>query len=354
MGDQRTLDLRRSPIAVRLEKDLQFDPLFWRHGNEISRQLRDFQPDVIHVTGPSELGIFGAYFAWKHGVPLAASWHTNVHEYAARRLRWLARRMPLRLAALLEGHVQALSLAIAARFYGLARVLFAPNTELCAMLEQATGKPCHLMQRGVETQLFSPTRRTRSADDPEIVLGYVGRLSVEKNVALLVTLERELAAMGVANIRFLIVGWGDEEKDLRRDLRTANFPGVLRGEALATAYANMDILVFPSHTDTFGNVVLEALASGVPAIVTPDGGPKYIVRDGETGFVVPDNGFAAAVATLASNRIRLKAMRQSARSHALGYSWDAVFRRVYDAYPLGAAQPRAQHHASQKRLTPQL
>jgi phosphatidylinositol alpha 1,6-mannosyltransferase len=354
--DRPTLDLRRSPIAVRMEKDLQFDPLFWRHGNEISRQLRDFQPDVIHITGPSELGIFGAYFAWKHRVPLAASWHTNVHEYAARRLRWLTRRMPSRSAARLESIVQATSLAIATRFYGLAAVLFAPNAELCAMLEQATGKPCHLMQRGVDTHLFSPTRRTRGEDDAssELVLGYVGRLSVEKNVALLVTLERELAAIGIANIRFLIVGWGNEEDDLRRDLRTADFPGILRGESLATAYANMDILVFPSHTDTFGNVVLEALASGVPAIVTPDGGPKYIVRDGETGFVTPDDGFAAAIVTLAGDRNRLSAMRQAARNHALHCSWDAVFQRVYGAYPLRAAQPQAQRHASRKSWTAQL
>ena len=91
--------------------------------------------------------------------------------------------------------------------------------------------------------------------------------------------------MGVGGVRFLIVGHGSEEAALRRELHEAEFAGVLRGEALAQAYANMDVLVFPSHTDTFGNVVLEALASGVPAVVTPDGGPKFIVRDGETGFV---------------------------------------------------------------------
>ena len=87
-----------------------------------------------------------------------------------------------------------------------------------------------------------------------------------------------------------------EEGWLRERLPRAEFTGVLKGEALSTAYANMDLFVFPSHTDTFGNVVLEALASGVPAIVTPDGGPCTIVRDGETGRIVPDEQFAAAVA----------------------------------------------------------
>ncbi len=330
-GELRTLDLRRSPLAVRMEKDLRFDPLFWRFGEEMSRQLRAFQPDVIHITGPSELGLFGAYFAWKHGIKLAASWHTNLHEYAARRLAWLSRMLPLETAARLESSVEAGSLAAIVRFYKFAKVLYAPNQELCAMLESRTGKPCCLMQRGVDTELFSPRRRTRG-EDGKFVLGYVGRLSIEKNVELLERIERELHAAGVVNVRFLIVGHGDEEEMLRRELRDADFVGVLRGEALATAYANMDALVFPSHTDTFGNVVLEALASGVPAVVTPDGGPKFIVRDGETGFVVPDEGFAGAIAVLAGNRARLGQMGDAARTHALGCSWDAVFDQVVSGY----------------------
>jgi glycosyltransferase involved in cell wall biosynthesis len=165
-----------------------------------------------------------------------------------------------------------------------------------------------------------------------VVLGYVGRLSVEKNVALLARVERELAAMGVNEVRFLVVGHGSEEESLRRDLKAAEFAGVLRGAVLARAYANMDVLVFPSHTDTFGNVVLEALASGVPAVVTPDGGPKFIVLDGETGFVTEDDRFAGAVAELVKDRTRLDTMRLKARGYALGCSWDAVFDRVYAGY----------------------
>jgi phosphatidylinositol alpha 1,6-mannosyltransferase len=95
--------------------------------------------------------------------------------------------------------------------------------------------------------------------------------------------QEELERMGHRNFRFLIVGHGGDEQWLRERLPRAEFTGVLKGEALAAAYARMDLFVFPSHTDTFGNVVLEALASGVPAIVTPDGGPKTIVRDGSHG-----------------------------------------------------------------------
>jgi glycosyltransferase involved in cell wall biosynthesis len=340
-GQLRELELMRSRTAIRLEKDLEFDGLFWRHHDAIEWQLKRFRPDLIHITGPSELGMFGAYFAWKLGVPLAASWHTNVHEYLARRNAGLTRLLPSAYAARAAQGIESATLNAAARFYRLAQVLFAPNLELCAMLEAATGKPCHLMQRGVDTELFSPARRTRAAASSNgaasrIVLGYVGRLSVEKNIALLVRVARELQALGLANIHFLIIGQGGDEAELRTDLGridpAAEFAGVLRGEALATAYANMDLFLFPSHTDTFGNVVLEALASGVPAIVTPDGGPKYIVRDGETGFIVPDEGFTAAIATLIRDPARLNTMRFAARDHALGCSWDAVFHRVYAAY----------------------
>jgi phosphatidylinositol alpha 1,6-mannosyltransferase len=146
--------------------------------------------------------------------------------------------------------------------------------------------------------------------------------------------------MGVVGVRFLVAGHGSEEAAMRKELAQAEFAGVLRGAALAEAYANMDVLVFPSHTDTFGNVVLEALASGVPAVVTPDGGPKYIVRDGETGFVTGDDHFAGAVAELVKDRARLEQMRLSAREYALGCSWDAVFDRVYAGYETAMVRAR--------------
>jgi len=339
-GELRTLELGRSRASVRMEKDLEFDAIFWRYAGTIRRELERFRPDVIHITGPSELGIFGAYFAWELDVPLAASWHTNVHEYAARRLGWLTQHLSERQGAVTENGVEAGALWATSQFYRLAKVLFAPNDELCRMLEKTTGRPCYLMQRGVDTEWFAPAHRTRRAQDSTVVLGYVGRLSVEKNVALLARVERELAAMDVGGMRFLIVGHGSEEAALRRELRQAEFAGVLRGPALAEAYANMDVLVFPSHTDTFGNVVLEALASGVPAVVTPDGGPKYIVRDQETGFVTQDDRFAGAIAELVRDRARLERMRLTAREYALGCSWDAVFERVYAGYETALAQEK--------------
>ena len=125
-------------------------------------------------------------------------------------------------------------------------------------------------------------------------------------------------------------------------MKHAVFHGVLRGEALAEAYANMDIFVFPSRTDTFGNVVLEALASGVPAVVTADGGPKFIVRSGETGFIAQtDTAFLRCVVELARNRVLAGRMGLAARRQGMEMSWDAVWTEMETAW----------HATSDQRVT---
>jgi len=331
-GEVLSLELPRSPIAISLERDLSFDPIFARYVELIERTLRKFRPDLIHITGPSEVGILGTYLAWKLNLPLVASWHTNVHEYAARRMRWLSRHLGSN-GPVVEQWAEDTSLQVATRFYKLAQVLYAPNPPLCDLLARMTGRPCHLMQRGVDTDLFSAAKRTRAESDCHPVLGYVGRLSVEKNVALLPRIDKELKGMGCSP-RWLIVGHGADAAVLRRELGDAAMAGVLRGEDLANAYANMDLLVFPSHTDTFGNVVLEALASGVPAVVTPHGGPAHIVQDRVTGIVAEDEQFARSIANLLASPQRLHSMRCAAREYALGCTWDAVFERVIAAYPV--------------------
>lgn len=321
------VDLPRSFFSIAMEKDLSFDPTFGRYALTIGRELDRFQPDLIHITGPSELGIFGAYFAWRRNIPLAASWHTNVHEYAGRRSAPLATLLPKA-----PQWIESCALHATSSFYRLAKVLYAPNEELCSLLERKTQRTCHVMRRGVDTQLFSATRRTRPLDDDALILGYVGRLSIEKNVALIPLLQQALDAAGI-NARFCIIGHGGEEAALRQALPNADFAGVLRGEALATAYANMDLFVFPSETDTFGNVVLEALASGVPAAVTDGGGPKFIVTNEHTGIVRPTAAWIKAIVELTKDRARLRTMGEAAHTYATSCSWDAIFDSVVAKYP---------------------
>ncbi len=328
-GNVWTLELPRGFLSFALEKDLRLDPAFLRHAPLIDDVLDRFRPDLIHITGPSEIGLLGAALARHFELPLAASWHTNVHEYAARRADWFLRLLPGRHSAATGRKIEDRALAMAAWFYRKAEVLLAPNPELCTLLESKTGRPCFLMPRGVDAELFHPAKRTRDPEDPVRILGFVGRLSVEKNIGLLVRIQRELDQH---QTKFVIVGHGGDEKWLRERLHRAEFTGVLQGEELSRAYANMDLFVFPSHTDTFGNVVLEALASGVPAIVTPDGGPRTIVRDGETGRIVPDDQFTSAITEILADSARHAKMREAARAYALTASWDSVFEGVYAAY----------------------
>ncbi len=335
-GNVWTLELPRGALSFALEKDLSFDPAYARHIPAIGEVLEEFAPTLIHITGPSELGMLGAAVAAQYGLPLAASWHTNVHEYLARRSEWLFKLLPGEQPRTASRIVEEWTLAATARFYARAQVLFAPSGALCEQLTGLTGRPCHRMPRGVDTSLFTPVRRRRQTG--AFTLGFVGRLSVEKNVALLAAIHDQLLASGLRNIRFVVVGQGSEETMLRERMPDSEFAGVLRGEALAAAYAAMDLFVFPSHTDTFGNVVLEALASGVPTVVTPDGGPATIVREaarvvgGPVGCIAPDREFAAAIEALVEDPERLAAMRANARRFALTATWDAVFEGVYAGY----------------------
>ena len=337
-GEHWTFELQRSGASFDLEKDLSFDLLIWRNRQRILGIADVFQPDLIHVTGPGDFGMMGAWLAYKLKVPLAASWHTNVHEYAGRRLERLLSFLPDDQVHKIGNAAEKHALYGAARFYKLASLLFAPNQELVEMLRAQTGLPCHLMQRGVDSTLFTPARRTPGTRP--FTIGYVGRLSTEKNVRFLVRIEEALLEAGYRDFRFLIAGHGSDQEWLAQNMKHAEFTGVVKGEELARVYADMDVFAFPSHTDTFGNVILEALASGVPAVVTSGGGPKFLVQPGVTGFVARDDiAFIQCIRDLYDNRELQAGMSQAAREHALSISWDRVFERVYEAYaslPLAA------------------
>jgi glycosyltransferase involved in cell wall biosynthesis len=329
---------RRSRFGFPLDTKHDFDLAFWRHYNRVFEAVRTFAPDIVHITGPSDVGQLGALVAGRLHVPLAASWHTNLHEYAERRaLRWfgaLPRGLQQRMGAAIRGG----SLAPTLLFYRLARVLFAPNPELTELLAKGTGKPIYPMNRGVDTELFAPHRRDRH--DAKFTVGYVGRLTTEKNIRFLAELEHAMENGGFPDFGFSIVGQGAEEEWLRSRMRRARFHGVLRGEALARAYANMDVFVFPSRTDTFGNVVLEALASGVPAIVTEAGGPRYLVRHQETGFVASHlREVVGHLRRFAGQPQQLQSLRDAARASALGFSWDGIFTGMYDEYARELQRP---------------
>ncbi len=325
------LSLKRSPIAIPMDEDLKYDPLFQRHTNRVLRELMKFQPDVLHITGLNDVSITGAYLAWKLKLPLVGSWHTNLHEFAAHRLTRMFRFLPDATVAKMTGFAERKIMDGAVLYYKMPKIILAPNQELIDRLVKGTGREAHLMIRGVDTDKFSPDRRTVS--DGIFRFGFVGRLRAEKNVRMLADLEKKLLEKGKTNFRFLIIGEGNEREWLEKNLQNAEFTGFLAGEQLAEGYANMDVFVFPSDTDAFGNVVQEANASGVPSLVTNLGGPKFIVRPDETGFIAENlDEFVKYAIELMDNPERLAKMKQNSREFALSRSWDAVFESVYAAY----------------------
>jgi len=331
------VELPRSPLGFALDRKHEFDLAFLRHLFRAEDIIREFKPDVLHITGPSDVGILGAIVAHRLNIPLVGSWHTNIHEYAERRSLPLLWFLPKRWRQRLAGNIREWSFLVTGRFYRIPRVLMAPNRELIELLEKATHRPCYLMSRGVDTELFHPGRRTRQSGP--FTIGYVGRITVEKNVESLIEIERALQAAGISDYRFLIVGQGASEELLRSNLQNADFTGVLQGEELAQAYANMDVFLFPSKTDTFGNVVLEAMASGVPALVTNHGGPQFIISAGVSGFVCGSTSeFVECLALLQQSQEMLETMRRKARKQAESASWDSVFAAVQRAYQV-ALQP---------------
>jgi phosphatidylinositol alpha 1,6-mannosyltransferase len=330
-GNIKFISLKRSPLSFAMDEGLKYDPLFQRHVSLVRKHLEEFKPDVFHITGLNDVSIIGAYLAWKMKIPLVGSWHTNLHEYAARRLRKKFSFLPDRQKWKFTEFVENKILDGAKLYYKMPQILLAPNEELCEMLEKGTGRKSRLMTRGVDTETFSPEKRV--VNDGVFRFGFVGRLQTEKNVRLLAEVEKKLFEAGKNNFKFLIVGEGDERKWLEKNMKTAEFTGFQTGEDLARSFANMDVFVFPSETETFGNVVQEANAAGIPAIVSDKGGPKFVVKEDETGFVAENSDeFCKYALALLDNPEKLAKMKRASREFALSRSWDAVFEGVYDAY----------------------
>lgn len=330
-GCVRMLSLKRSPASISLDEGLAFDPFFSRHIPRVLDAFEAFSPNTIHITGLNDVSIIGSYLAWKESIPMVGSWHTNLHEFASRRIAKFLRWMPNETGNRIYHAVEEKIFDGSMLYYRMPKIILSPNEELVAAIGRRTRRDSRLMGRGVDCDFFSPKRRT--ADDGKKRIGFVGRLRPEKNPRLLVEVERKLVEQGIEDYEFLIVGEGSDRAWLEENLKRARFTGFLTGDELANAYADMDIFVFPSETDAFGNVVQEALASGVPAIVSPKGGPKTIIEPGRSGFIASSRDeYGERAVELIRNPQRLAEMKIAARKRAETRNWSAVFNGVFEAY----------------------
>ena len=199
-----------------------------------------------------------------------------------------------------------------------------------------------ILPRGLDTELFHPTRRDPAffekfgATNGQVRLLYVGRVSREKDLDLLVEAYRRLRDEGLP-IQLFIVGHGPYSDVLHESLPEAVFTGYLAGKDLAAAYASADIFVFPSTTDTFGNVIIEAQASGIPVVVSDSGGPKELVEDKQNGLITKShdaNDLTRAIRELVLDSDRRKRMGSHARESVINRTWPTAFRKFWAATEL--------------------
>ena len=326
-GAMTVVEVAKSPLSLPLDMGLRFDLLVFRQAPWLREQMNAFHPDIVHITGPGDLGMLCARLSHTLRTPkppLVAAWHTNIHQYARMRAANLLRLFPSALGQKLED----LSFLGAARFYKTARLILAPNQEMVDQLARRTGKTARLMLHGVDADLFSPPVHKKPSGI--VTLGYAGRLTSEKNVRFLA----DIAGHLTGQFRLLIVGDGVHRTWLAQHLpRDTEFTGVLRGQPLAAAYKEMDIFLFPSKSDTFGLVQLEAMASGIPVVSFQVNGPKSVVENGVNGFTAAsEQAFISGVQELLGNAQLRESLGVAAAGKARKHNWDNVFDRVYEAY----------------------
>ena len=291
------------------------------------RVLERFEPDLIHIGSPDLAGLAALEFAAAHAIPAVASYHSEIARY----LRFLPG-----LAAPFGPPLERSVWRWIRRFYGRCRQVYAPSESMVeALRARGVDTQLRVWGRGVDTRRFAPIRRSMSwrrsigvADDQPLI-GFVARLRWEKGLTTLAGVLERLAAHGPAHASF-IAGDGPARAELERRCPKTRFLGELGVAQLARAYASADLFLYPSATETFGNVTLEAMASGLPTICADATGSRSLVVPGETGeLVAPSDidGFTATATTLLTDPERRRAMGQAARLRAQERSWDRAIEQ---------------------------
>ena len=291
---------------------------------EFGQRLSRFRPDALHVADPMLLGAAGIGWARRVGVPIIASYHTNLAAYCAhfgfpflQEPMWAYRR-------LLHNQCQA---------------TLCPSPSTVREVERRGFERVGVWPRGVDSALFSPAKRSEAwrskfgGGATKIIL-YAGRLSYEKNLGVLADAFKSLED---PDARLILVGDGPAREGLERSLdgRAVTFTGYLTGDGLATAYASADVFAFPSLTETFGQVVQEAMASGLPVVGFDAEGVRDLVTNGETGLVARAQSPSAFTEALrhALHSDQLRATL-GARAHAFAATrtWESVMDRLIAIY----------------------
>jgi len=260
-------------------------------GSAVARRIRDYAPHALHIATEGPLGLSARRHALRHGLPFTTAYHTRFPEYVQARfgipLSWTYRFLNW--------------------FHAPSRAVMAPTPKVKSDLEAYGFRNVVLWSRGVDLDVFRPQEANRLQSTPPVFL-YVGRVAVEKNIEAFLELDLPGSKW--------VAGDGPAMAGLRAKYPEVNYLGVLNQHELAEVYASADVFVFPSKTDTFGLVLLEAMACGLPVAAYPVTGPIDVLGDSNAG-VMHENLRDACLAALDINRA-------AARAHAERFSWRAA------------------------------
>ena len=302
----------------------------YRFSSSFPKKVRDkleaFDPDLVHIATPDYLGLKALKWAKKNHVPVVSSYHTHFASY----LKYYKLSL---LEPLLWKYLSW--------FYGNCEHVYVPTPSMAETLKEKNIKSnLKIWARGIEPDLFSPKKRSEAwkkeqgFNENDVVISFISRLVWEKNLELYAEVLNKLKK-SYPQAKAMVVGDGPAGSGLKKMLPDAVFTGFLTGEELAKAYACSDIFFFPSDTETFGNVTLEAMASGLPCIVADATGSRSLVEHGENGYIVPverSDKFYKFTERLITEKELRAAMSAASLKKAEKYSWEAINKKLLNDY----------------------
>lgn len=289
-------------------------------GQRLGRLWDSSRPDIIYVATEGPLGMSALRQAEKLHIPVISGFHTNFHSYT--------RHYHL-------GFLRKIILAHLRKFHNRTRITLVPSKDLLRQLQQTGFNNVEILARGVDCGLFSPDKR-----DPKIrqmwgvkenqsVVLYVGRLATEKNMQLFIRAYRAMQQQR-SDLHCVMVGDGPLYRQLQLNNPDITFCGMHTGRSLAAHYASADIFLFPSETETFGNVTLEAMASGLAVVAYDYAAAQRHITDRQNGFIVPfkaEDLFIERALEVINSDTDVTEIRKNARSYALSIDWPQIVER---------------------------
>ena len=294
--------------------------------DDAREKLEDFDPDIVHIATPDILGYKALKWARKNSVPVVSSFHTNFTSY---------------LKYYKLGLMEPLGWKYLRWFYGQCEHVYVPTESMAQELrDQQIDTNLKIWARGIDVEKFNPSYRNPSwrkkvgFSEDDIVVTFVSRLVWEKNLELFADVVQDVQKTE-PKLKALVVGEGPAMTGLKHMMPNAAYLGFLKGEELSSAYANSDIFFFPSDTETFGNVTLEAMASGLPCLVADAVGSKSLVAQNKNGFLGDVNDpetFKKYLKKLVDDSDLRQQMSAESLTRAEDYSWESINNNLLGYY----------------------